>query len=67
MLLLAREVRHRGYTSTSGYINELRKNAAEGGDGAQLVLGALPDPLICPRCPAQRPRGTAHPVDLAPA
>ncbi|MFF8617158.1 hypothetical protein [Streptomyces sp. NPDC015350] len=45
---LAREVRHRGHTSTTRYINELRKNAAEGGDGAHLVLGALPAPPTRP-------------------
>ncbi|MFE7431061.1 hypothetical protein [Streptomyces sp. NPDC057545] len=45
---LAREVRYRGCTSTTRHITELRKNAAEGGDGAYLVLGALPAPLTRP-------------------
>ncbi|MFJ2627655.1 hypothetical protein ACIO6T_30715 [Streptomyces sp. NPDC087532] len=45
---LAREIRYRGYTSTTRYIDELRKNAAEGGDGAHLVLGAVPAPLTRP-------------------
>lgn len=45
-LYLAREVRHRGHTSTTRHIDELRKNRAEGGDGAHLVLGAVPAPLL---------------------
>lgn len=45
---LAREVRHRGHASTTRYIAELRKNAADGGDGAHLVLGAIPAPLLRP-------------------
>ncbi|MFF4934930.1 hypothetical protein ACFY2H_39665 [Streptomyces griseofuscus] len=43
---LAREVRRRGHDSTTRYINELRDNAAQGGDGAHLVLGAVPAPLL---------------------
>ncbi|MFE0776908.1 hypothetical protein [Streptomyces sp. NPDC058861] len=42
---LAREVRRRATASTGRYIEQLRKNAAEGGDGAHLVLGAVPAPL----------------------
>ncbi|MET7980562.1 hypothetical protein ABZW44_47965, partial [Streptomyces mirabilis] len=45
---LAREVRHRGHASVTRNIAELRKNAAEGGDGAHLVLGAVPAPLSRP-------------------
>jgi hypothetical protein len=45
---LAREVRRRGHASTTRYITELRKNAADGGDGAHLVLGAVPAPLLRP-------------------
>ncbi|MGW1163395.1 hypothetical protein ACWD5Q_33100 [Streptomyces sp. NPDC002513] len=45
---LAREVRRRGHASTSRQIAELRKNAADGGDGAHLVLGAVPAPLTRP-------------------
>ncbi|MFE3163383.1 hypothetical protein [Streptomyces sp. NPDC059224] len=45
---LAREVRRRGHASTARYIAELRKNAADGGDGAHLVLGAVPAPLLRP-------------------
>ncbi len=45
---LAREVRHRRHTWTTRHIDELRKNAAEGGDGAHLVLGAVPAPLLRP-------------------
>lgn len=41
---LAREVRRRVHASTSRQIAELRKNAADGGDGAHLVLGAGPRP-----------------------
>jgi hypothetical protein len=43
---LAREVRRRGHASTTRYITELRKNAADGGDGARL--GAVPAPLLRP-------------------
>ncbi|MGW2103716.1 hypothetical protein ACWCPX_39840 [Streptomyces olivaceoviridis] len=45
---LAREVRRRGHASVSRQITELRKNAADGGDGAYLVLGAVPAPLTRP-------------------
>ncbi|WP_327722316.1 hypothetical protein OG381_48260 [Streptomyces sp. NBC_00490] len=45
---LAREVRRRGYTSATRNIAELRKNAADGGDGAHLVLGAVPAPVLRP-------------------
>lgn len=47
-LYLAREVRRRGHASTTRNIAELRENAAEGGDGAHLVLGAVPAPLTRP-------------------
>ncbi|MGY0071751.1 hypothetical protein ACWZEH_34385 (plasmid) [Streptomyces sp. QTS137] len=45
---LAREVRHRGHTSATRNITKLRENAADGGDGAYLVLGAVPAPLTRP-------------------
>ncbi|WEP01056.1 hypothetical protein A6P39_044330 (plasmid) [Streptomyces sp. FXJ1.172] len=45
---LAREVRWRGHASTTRNIAELGENAAEGGDGAHLVLGAVPAPLTRP-------------------
>ncbi|WP_424860496.1 hypothetical protein [Streptomyces sp. MMS24-I29] len=57
---LAREVRYRGCTSTTRHITELRKNAAEGGDGAYLVLGALPPPLTRPA--PQEPEETVRRV-----
>ncbi|WP_406278919.1 hypothetical protein OHT93_38315 [Streptomyces sp. NBC_00191] len=42
---LAREVRRRDHESVSRNLAELRKNAAAGGDGAHLVLGAVPAEL----------------------
>ncbi|MER6573851.1 hypothetical protein ABT288_48955 [Streptomyces sp. NPDC001093] len=45
---LAREIRRRGHASVTRNITELRKNAADGGDGAHLVLGAVPAPLMRP-------------------
>ncbi|WP_328512931.1 hypothetical protein OHB25_58960 [Streptomyces mirabilis] len=45
---LAREVRRRGHASITRNIAELRENAAKGGDGAHLVLGAVPAPLSRP-------------------
>lgn len=45
-LYLAREVRRRDHESTSSNIADLHENQAKGGDGAHLVLGAVPaDPL----------------------
>ncbi|MEU5241638.1 hypothetical protein ACH4UR_35605 [Streptomyces lydicus] len=49
---LAREVRRRDHESVSRNLAELRKNAADGGDGAHLVLGAEPVQLLRP-APAQ--------------
>lgn len=49
----ARLVRHRGYTSTSRNIDELHEDAAGGGDGAHLVLGAVPAPLTRPTAPQE--------------
>ncbi|MDH6522522.1 hypothetical protein M2163_000968 [Streptomyces sp. SAI-135] len=45
---LAREIRRRGHASATRNIAELRKNAADGGDGAHLVLGAVPAPISRP-------------------
>ncbi|TLS45654.1 hypothetical protein FE633_12815 [Streptomyces montanus] len=45
---LAREVRRRGHASATRNIAELRKNAADGGDGAHLALGAVPAPFTRP-------------------
>ncbi|MGW1543228.1 hypothetical protein ACWCPM_23815 [Streptomyces sp. NPDC002309] len=45
---LAREVRRRSHASATRQITELRKNAADGGDGTHLVLGAVPAPLSRP-------------------
>ncbi|MBC2906208.1 hypothetical protein [Streptomyces cupreus] len=45
---LAREVRRRGHASATRNIAELRKNAAAGGDGAHLVLGAGPAAVTRP-------------------
>ncbi|MET7605886.1 hypothetical protein ABZS96_25905 [Streptomyces avermitilis] len=45
---LAREVRRRSHASAIRQATELRKNAADGGDGAHLVLGAVPAPLTRP-------------------
>ncbi|MGW1365009.1 hypothetical protein ACWCQP_47415 [Streptomyces chartreusis] len=45
---LAREVRSSGHASATRNIAELRRNAAGGGDGAHLVLGAVPAPLTRP-------------------
>ncbi|MEU2608840.1 hypothetical protein ACH0CM_20530 [Streptomyces albus] len=42
---LARKIRRRDHESTTHDIEELRTNAEEGGDGAHLVLGAVPSPL----------------------
>ncbi|MFF9786348.1 hypothetical protein [Streptomyces nigrescens] len=51
---LAREVRRRDHESVSRGLAELRKNAADGGDGAHLVLGAEPAELRRPD-PAELP------------
>jgi hypothetical protein len=48
---LAREVRRRGHTEATRHIAELQANAANGGDGAHLVLGAVPAPLLRPDPP----------------
>lgn len=48
---LAREVRRRGHTEVTRHIAELQENAADGGDGAHLVLGAVPAPLLRPDPP----------------
>ncbi|MDC0771738.1 hypothetical protein [Streptomyces sp. HD] len=45
---LARDVRRRGHASATLDMGELRKNAADGGDGAHLVLGAVPAPVTRP-------------------
>ncbi|WP_326681680.1 hypothetical protein [Streptomyces sp. NBC_01237] len=50
---LARLIRYRDYTSTTRNIDELRKNAADGGDGAHLALGAVPAPLARPSAPQE--------------
>ncbi|MFE7118818.1 hypothetical protein ACFU99_25705 [Streptomyces sp. NPDC057654] len=41
---LAREVCHHGHTSVTRNISGLRKDVAEGGDDAHLVLGSVPAP-----------------------
>ncbi|MFD9863427.1 hypothetical protein [Streptomyces alboflavus] len=51
---LAREVRRRDHTSVTAQIADLRKNIAEHGDGAHLVLGAVPAELRHPN-PAEPP------------
>ena len=42
---LAREIRRRDHAYAADDIEELRENAAASGDGAHLVLGAVPAPL----------------------
>ncbi|WP_405691508.1 hypothetical protein [Streptomyces sp. NBC_00057] len=49
---LAREIRRRDHGSATRDIEELRTSAADGGDGAHLILGAVPAPL---RRPAEDP------------
>ncbi|MET9018146.1 hypothetical protein ABZX74_46245 [Streptomyces olivaceoviridis] len=48
---LAREVRRRDHTLVTRQIAELRKDAAGGGDGAHLTLGAVPASLLRPTPP----------------
>ncbi|RNG38038.1 hypothetical protein EEJ42_01990 [Streptomyces botrytidirepellens] len=42
---LARQIRGRDHAAVTRHIGELHKNAADGGDGAHLVLGAVPTEL----------------------
>lgn len=51
---LAREVRRRDHASVTAQLADLRKNAADGGDGAHLDLGAVPAELRHPD-PAEPP------------
>ncbi|WP_310728275.1 hypothetical protein [Streptomyces sp. N2A] len=51
---LAHHVRRRDHETVSHNLDELRKNAADGGDGAHLVLGAEPAQLRRP-APAELP------------
>ncbi|RNG38004.1 hypothetical protein EEJ42_02160 [Streptomyces botrytidirepellens] len=42
---LARQIRSRDHAAVTRHISELHQNAAAGGDGAHLVLGAVPTEL----------------------
>ncbi|GGU40456.1 hypothetical protein [Streptomyces violascens] len=47
-LHLVREIRARDHDAVTRHITELQENAAEGGDGAHLLLGAVPAELRHP-------------------